>query len=65
MPLIPFSAASTNCGIGLKGYDPVAFFTDNKPVKGNGHHVAEHEGLNYLFIRDEHKKAFQASPEKL
>ncbi len=64
MPVIAFSAASTNCGVGLEGYDPVAYFTDNKPVKGNGDHVVEHDGLNYLFISDEHKKAFQASPDK-
>ena len=28
---------------GIGGYDPVAYFTDGKPVKGNGYHVADFE----------------------
>jgi hypothetical protein len=29
-------------GLALKGYDPVAYFTENKPVKGNTEFSARH-----------------------
>jgi len=34
---------------GLSGYDPVAYFTDGKPIRGSGYHVAVHEGVTYAF----------------
>lgn len=49
---------------GLGGYDPVAYFTDGKPVKGNGYHVTVYEGVTYAFASDAHKEAFEANPEK-
>lgn len=50
--------------VGIQGYDAVAYFTDSKPVKGDGNHVVAHDGVNYLFASDEHKKLFEANPEK-
>ena len=32
-----------NDGVIIDGYDPVAFFTDNKPVKGNAQFQYEYE----------------------
>ncbi len=49
---------------GLSGYDPVAYFTDGKPMKGSGYHVAEFDGVTYAFSSKEHKEMFSASPEK-
>ena len=49
---------------GLSGYDPVAYFTDGKPVRGNGYHVSVHKGVTYAFASEEHKEAFEANPEK-
>ncbi|MGE0475032.1 MAG: YHS domain-containing (seleno)protein [Nitrospirales bacterium] len=49
---------------GISGYDPVAYFTDGKPMKGSGYHVAEHKGVTYAFASKEHKNAFEANPEK-
>lgn len=49
---------------GVGGYDPVAYFTDGKPVKGSGYHVAEFEGVTYAFANKAHKKTFEANPEK-
>ena len=51
-------------GIAIQGYDPVAFFTDNKPVKGDAKFVVHHNGANYLFASKEHNDLFNASPEK-
>ena len=50
--------------VAVQGYDVVGYFSDNKPVKGNGNHVAGYEGVNYLFASDEHKKTFEANPGK-
>ncbi|WP_455371173.1 YHS domain-containing (seleno)protein [Petrachloros mirabilis] len=49
---------------GLSGYDPVAYFTDGKPIRGSGYHVAVHEGVTYAFASAEHQKMFKADPEK-
>lgn len=49
---------------GLNGYDPVAYFTVGEPVKGNGYHVAEYNGVTYMFDNKKHRKMFEADPEK-
>src|SRR5262249_35166692 len=51
-------------GIAIEGYDPVAYFTDNKPVKGNPKLQSEYEGAKYFFASAEHKTAFDADPAK-
>ena len=49
---------------GVGGYDPVAYFTEGKPVKGNGYHVKEFKGVTYAFAKKANKKMFAANPEK-
>lgn len=51
-------------GVALKGYDPVAYFTDNKPVKGNPRFQAAHNGGTYYFASAENKKLFEADPKR-
>ena len=51
-------------GVAIKGYDPVAYFTDNKPVKGTAAHKFAYEGVTYEFASEAHRKAFAATPEK-
>lgn len=51
-------------GVAIQGYDPVAFFTDNKPVKGKAEFAAKHHGATYLFASKEHRDAFKADPAK-
>ncbi|HEY3915388.1 MAG TPA: YHS domain-containing (seleno)protein [Verrucomicrobiae bacterium] len=51
-------------GLALQGYDPVAFFTDNKPVKGTADFQSTYHGGTYYFVSAEHKASFDASPEK-
>lgn len=64
--LLPSLAAAevVHSTVAIQGYDVVGYFTDGKPVKGDGNHVVVHEGVNYLFASDDHKKLFEASPEK-
>jgi len=54
----------TKDGLALQGYDPVAYFTDNKPMKGNPKIKSSYEGANYYFASAEHKALFDASPAK-
>jgi YHS domain-containing protein len=49
---------------GLSGYDPVAYFTEGKPVRGSGYNVAVYKGVTYAFASKKHKKMFEANPEK-
>lgn len=50
--------------VGAGGYDLTSYFTQEKPQRGNGHHVAVVDGVNYLFASDENKKKFEAEPAK-
>jgi YHS domain-containing protein len=51
-------------GLAIQGYDPVAFFTDNKPVKGKPEYAARHNGALYYFASKEHRDLFKADPAK-
>ena len=51
-------------GVAIQGYDPVAFFTDGKPVKGKPEFPARHNGAVYYFSSNEHRDLFQADPAK-
>jgi YHS domain-containing protein len=51
-------------GIALDGYDPVAFFTDRKPMHGEPGVSATYRGATYLLASKEHKVKFEADPEK-
>jgi YHS domain-containing protein len=51
-------------GLAIQGYDPVAFFTDNKPVKGKPELGYRHDGALYYFATKEHRDAFKADPAK-
>ena len=48
----------------LLGFDPVAYFTDGKPVRGKHTIAAAHEGRTYYFASDAHRAAFSAAPAK-
>ena len=50
--------------VAIQGYDPVAFFTDNRPVKGNAQFQSEYRGAKYYFASPEHKAAFDKEPAK-
>jgi hypothetical protein len=47
---------------GISGYDAVAYFTEGKPRRGNGHYAAEFDEATYLFAGEENKKTFEANP---
>ena len=50
-------------GVAIQGYDPVAFFTDAKPVRGRPDLASTLRGATYRFASPEHKAAFEREPE--
>lgn len=50
--------------IAISGYDPVAFFTDAKPVNGSPFINATYQGATYFFASDEHKQLFAQTPDR-
>ena len=50
--------------VGVNGYDLVTYFTDKRPLRGNGNSVSEQNGVTYLFSSEENKKAFDKNPDK-
>ena len=51
-------------GVGLQGYDPVAYFTENRPVKGDPQFVSTYNRVRYQFASAADKSAFDANPSK-
>jgi YHS domain-containing protein len=51
-------------GVILDGYDAVAFFTDNKPVKGDAKFQYKYQDAIYYFASQDHLDLFVANPEK-
>jgi YHS domain-containing protein len=49
-------------GLGIKGYDPVAYFSENRPVMGNSQFVSTYDGVRYQFASAENKSKFEANP---
>lgn len=48
----------------INGYDPVAYFTDGKPVKGDEQFSFQWKDARWLFASKEHMDLFTANPEK-
>jgi YHS domain-containing protein len=51
-------------GIAVNGYDPVAYFIQNKAVKGKKELAVSHQGIVYYFSSATNKEAFLAAPSK-
>lgn len=51
-------------GLALEGHDPVAYFTENMPVKGSAEFSATHDGATYQFASAENKALFEAEPAR-
>jgi YHS domain-containing protein len=60
----PVAAVNTADGFALKGYDPVAYFTDEHPTKGEDQYSFQWKGVTYRFASAENLQRFQADPEK-
>jgi YHS domain-containing protein len=48
--------------VAIQGYDPVAYFKQNKPTKGKKELSASYEGVIYYFSTQANKDAFAKNP---
>ena len=48
----------------IQGYDPVAYFKESKPVKGNRAYVYRWKDVQWFFVNEENLNDFKANPEK-
>jgi hypothetical protein len=69
-PLAPLDAATTervvndrNTGLAIYGYDPVAYFTESKPVAGKPDYEMRYGDVIWRFRSDGNRAAFSESPE--
>lgn len=51
-------------GVAIKGYDPVAYFTQNMPTKGSAAFTHQWMGATWWFANASDRDQFAASPEK-
>ena len=51
-------------GIAIRGYDPVAYFAESKPVEGSKQFSYKWEGTEWLFKNKENLDLFKANPGK-
>ena len=51
-------------GLAIDGYDPVAYFTERKPVKGAPEFRTEFQGATFQFASADHRDRFAADPEQ-
>src|SRR5712692_1091544 len=60
----PVAAVNAAGGAGLKGYDPVAYFTVGQPTPGVDQYAYRWKGLTYRFASAENLERFRTDPEK-
>lgn len=50
--------------VAVGGYDPVAYFTEGRPVRGDAQHRITHQGYEYRFASAANAAAFRADPAR-
>lgn len=54
----------TSAGLAIKGYDPVAYFEDGRPVKGDAAYQYQWKGATWRFSSAAHHDAFKQDPTR-
>ena len=55
---------TTEEGLAIKGYDPVAYFTDNTAQEGKQDIRYVYDGVTYRFTNQQHLNSFKMDPQK-
>ena len=50
--------------LAIKGYDPVAYFTEKRPMVGDPQYSHEFDGAVYRFASAKHLEMFKAEPDR-
>ena len=61
-PISPVNV--TDEGVAIKGYDPVAYFTDRRPIKGMPEFKYVWKSAQWRFAGSDHLEMFKKDPEK-
>ncbi len=59
----PAAAIFAEDGIAIRGTDPVAYFTEGRPVQGVQDYAYEWQGVTWLFANAKHRDLFASNPE--
>jgi YHS domain-containing protein len=51
-------------GVAINGYDPVAYFTENRAMKGSEKYTYDWLGTPWHFANDDHRELFRSDPVK-
>ena len=55
-------AVYTRDGLAISGYDPVAYFTEGRPVPGSDRHRLRWHGAVWQFASEVNRRAFEMNP---
>jgi YHS domain-containing protein len=58
------SAQPASLRLVLKGYDPVAYFTDGKPIPGKPEYEIVYDDARYRFASAQHLELFKSDPDR-
>jgi hypothetical protein len=64
MTLGAASARADEPGLSISGYDPVAYFTDGRPVQGKPDYEYSWHKLRWRFASTEHREMFSKEPNR-
>ena len=56
--------SNSSTGIAINGYDPVAYFTQGKPVEGRAEYLLAWSGATWYFSSAVNKALFEGNPDK-
>jgi YHS domain-containing protein len=58
----PLPSFAIDMPLAIQGYDPVAYFTDGKPVRGTADFEYQWDEHTYRFTSAQHRELFKADP---
>lgn len=61
-PALAIDPVFSKRGLAIRGYDPVAYFTEGKPVEGKADFTHSYEGTTWRFASAANRDAFAADP---
>jgi len=65
VPVLAMDPVNTDLdGVAVKGYDPVAYFTANRPIMGSADFEYRWKAVKWRFFSAENMELFKAAPEK-
>lgn len=61
---VSLTSAAETAPLAMKGYDPVAYFTEKRATPGSARYQHEWDGATYQFASAQHLDFFKADPDR-